>query len=187
MAGKRSRGKEPSSSDDDATGSGGVLCLSTVKDDRIEALPTQYLPTNKKRVLRNVDRDEAPGGTSSKKKRSVATSATTTARRSQQVSSGLERAVKEVLEGYQPRSSERLAFYCRVCAKQYGNEDDFFQHRQTDFHQAAVEMERKMSYCKLCRRQLTSPAQLKEHLRSKPHKERLAHMQSNRRIGRSGT
>lgn len=147
-----------------------VLCLSVVKDDRIEALPNKLLPSNKKRTLKNVDGETAP------KKRKE---------RKPEIEPGLKKAVQEVLDGYVARSAERLPFYCRVCAKQYSNEEQFFAHKETDFHAAAIEMERKASYCKLCRKQLTSPAQLKEHLSSRPHEERLQHVQA-RREGRGG-
>jgi hypothetical protein len=129
----------------------GVLCLSTAKDERIKGLSQDLLPTNKKRSLKGID-----------------------SRPSQKPKSGLETAVKELLDGYVARSAERLPFYCRVCAHQYTNEPEFREHKQGDFHQTAAEMERKASYCKLCRKQLTSPAQMKEHLFSRPHKERLA-------------
>ena len=92
--------------------------------------------------------------------------------------SGLESAVKEVLSGYVARSSEKLPFYCRFCQKQYNNSEEFFAHKQSEFHKTAVEMEQKASFCKLCRKQLTSPDQLKEHLQSRPHKERLERARS---------
>ena len=100
-------------------------------------------------------------------------------------SSGLKQAVQEVLAGYKARSSERLPFYCRVCAKQYDNETEFFNHKETEFHRVAVETERKASYCRLCRKQLTSPEQMKEHLASRPHKERLQKMIDRQQGGRS--
>jgi deoxyribodipyrimidine photolyase-like uncharacterized protein len=62
-------------------------------------------------------------------------------------------------------------------------EEEFFDHKRSEFHKTAVEMEQKASYCKLCRKQLTSLVQLKEHLTSKPHKERLDRVRENRRMG----
>lgn len=140
-----------------------VLNLSSVRDERIEKLPESLLPASRKRSLQNIDGpvDEARSKKPKKKR-----------------DDGLTAAVKEVLAGYKPRSAERLPFYCRVCAKQYDNEEEFFQHKSTEFHKTAVEVERKTSYCKLCRKQLTSPAQLKEHLTSRPHKERLHTVQA---------
>jgi hypothetical protein len=165
-----------SSSDDDTDGedneSSGdkgsnptVLSLSAMKDDRIEALPANYLPSNKKRTMK-IDRSSEQKEPPSKKLK---------------VSSGLEVAVREVLAGYVARSSEKIPFYCRHCAKQYANEPEFKEHRETDFHKKAVEIERKATYCKLCRKQLTSPAQMKEHLTSRPHKQHLDKVRSNQR------
>jgi hypothetical protein len=158
-----------SSDDDDSDGednessgnkgsNSAVLSLSTMRDDRIEALPASHLPSNKKRLMK-IDRgsDEQKQPPSKKLK----------------VSSGLEVAVREVLAGYVARSSEKIPFYCRHCAKQYANEPEFKDHKNTEFHKKAVEIERKATYCKLCRKQLTSPAQMKEHLTSRPHKQHL--------------
>ena len=109
------------------------------------------------------------------------------------VSSGLRDAVKEVLAEYQPRSSERIPFYCRVCAVQSKDEAEFTLHKQTEFHKTAVQVEKKATYCKLCRKQLTSLIQMQEHLDSRPHKERLDSMKarqqgfSGRGFGRGGS
>ena len=151
-------GEEESKEDADQ----GVICLSSVAKDRIEALPPSCLPSNKRRVLKGID---GTGDVEELKKK----------RKKQKpvVDEGLKAAVQVVLGGYVARSNEKLPFYCRVCAKQYNNDEEFFEHKKTDFHRAAVEMEKKASYCKLCRKQLTSPVQLKEHLNSKPHKDRL--------------
>lgn len=143
-----------------------IICLSTMADERIAPLPSACLPQSKKRTLKGIDSD---GTNPTPKKRNV------------QVSNGLKHAVKEVLDGYVARSSERLPFYCRVCAQQLPNGKEFFQHKQSAFHKVAVEMERKASYCKLCRKQFTSPVQLKEHVTSRPHRERLQKVKLNNR------
>jgi hypothetical protein len=150
--------------------SAAVLCLSTVADERIEPLPAKFLPQNKRRKLRGIDED-ADGDSKPK---------------AQKASNGLEEAVKEVLSGYIARSSERLPFYCRFCAKQYKDQTEFFEHKNTDFQKTAVEMERKASFCKLCRKQFTSPVQLKEHVSSRPHKERLQMLKSSQQQKRLG-
>ena len=162
-----------SSSDDDGDDSdednqdedntGGVLSLSEYADDHIEALPQSSLPEpqKKKRLLKGIDDDYRDDVRRSKKKAK------------HEPSEGLKAAVKEVLAGYQPRSGERLPFYCRVCAKQYSSEEEFLSHKTLEFHKTAVAIEKKQTYCKLCRKQLTSPVQMKEHLGSRPHKERL--------------
>jgi Zinc-finger of C2H2 type len=166
-----------SDSEDDDDGSDslvatkGVISLSTVAEDRIKALPQQCLPANKRRIMKGIDGPEGAGSGRKSKRRKEEEAP-------RNVSEGLKAAVKEVLSGYVPRSNEKLPFYCRVCAKQYEDSDAFFQHKKSDFHKTAVDMEQKASYCKLCRKQLTSPVQLKEHLTSKPHKDRLQQMKS---------
>jgi hypothetical protein len=155
--------QDSSSSDDESESNDRkVLNLSSVETERIGKLPEHLLPSNKKRSLKGIDRPVDPS-----KRKKVTES-----------KDGLRAAVKELLDGYKPRSAERLPFYCRVCAKQYTSEQEFVEHQKSEFHITAVEVERKASYCKLCRKQLTSPAQLKEHLMSKPHKNRLALVQS---------
>lgn len=154
-----------------------VISLSKSKDEKIESLPASLLPAARKRTLKGVDSVSATGD-NKKTKRKRTDRDSGDASGEQNVSEGLKFAVQEILRGYQPRSSERLPFYCRVCAKQFENEDTFNSHKEETFHKTAVMMERKASFCKLCRKQLTSPAQLKEHLHSKPHKQRLQTVQS---------
>lgn len=156
----------------------GVISLSKLATDRIAALPHTNLPTNKRRILKNVDKDSVRAPSPSPKRRKNKGDESSANGSTSNISDGLRAAVKEVLDGYKPRSNEKIPFYCRVCAKQYKNGDEFFEHKKGDFHKAAVELEKKASYCKLCRKQLTSPVQLKEHLHSKPHKERLRLMKS---------
>jgi uncharacterized CHY-type Zn-finger protein len=150
-----------------------VLSFSAVKDERIERLPAAALPApppRRRTTKRNIhetatDTKRDNNNNNNKKKKHV-------------VSQGLTNAVREVLRGYQPRSAEHLPLYCRCCAKQYDCLEQFQDHKRTEFHKTAVELERKASYCKLCRKQLTSPAQLKEHLQSRPHHERLRTLQT---------
>jgi Zinc-finger of C2H2 type len=146
-----------------------VICLSQLADERIQPLPTTCLPA----IRRKRNAEEV--GTNKKKAR-------------KEKVDGLQEAVKEVLAGYVARSAERLPFYCRVCSKQYDTKDQFFEHKNTEFHQTAVDMERKASFCKLCQKQFTSPVQLKEHLTSKPHKERLQRVRARQKTpsGRGG-
>jgi hypothetical protein len=140
-----------------------ILCLSTAANERIKPLPRHLLPMPQKRdPIKNATRKTRNHGSQQNEARS----------------GGIESAVRQILEGYVARSSERLPFYCRVCAVQYSNEDELMSHRQTEFHVKACQIERKSSYCKLCRKQLTSPIQLKEHIRSAPHRERLEQLQS---------
>jgi hypothetical protein len=87
--------------------------------------------------------------------------------------SGLEKTVMEMLRNYQPSSSEKRPFWCRVCRFQGESEADLMSHRESEFHVLASQKERKLSYCKLCKIQFTSPDQLKEHLRGSKHKSKL--------------
>lgn len=160
-----------SEEDDDSnaspTANNGVLSLSTYADDRVETLPSACLPVPGKYSL-----TKKKGGKSKSPQQP-------------EVKSGLQKAVEEVLGGYQARSSERIPFYCRFCAKQYENKEAFFEHKNTEFHKTAVAMEKKATYCKLCRKQFTSPTQMKDHLSSRPHKEKLQFVR-NRQQGFRG-
>jgi len=152
-----------------------VISLSTLASDRIEALPETALPYNKRRTLKGIDKvDDDRTSDEPKMKRRKKSSETSSS--GNNISDGLRAAVKQVLDGYKPRSNEKIPFYCRVCARQYENDAEFFAHKKEEFHKAAVALEKKASYCKLCRKQLTSPVQLKEHLNSKPHNDRLQMM-----------
>ena len=144
-----------------------VISLSNFVEERIPSLPQSALPLPQKSKRLKVDRDmdnELEALPRKKKSRT----------QNIKVNDGLKAAVREVLGNYVARSSEKLPFYCRVCAKQLSNFDEFREHKQTEMHKIAVREEEKMSYCRLCRKQFTSPAQLKEHLQARPHKQRLA-------------
>jgi Zinc-finger of C2H2 type len=167
-----------SSSDDDRTEDGqpeescnaaetAVLSLSEYANDRIDCLPSTLLPEPGRYNANNSRKSNT-----SKKKIKQSDSSKNV------LESGLKQAVQEVLDGYTARSAEKLPFYCRFCSKQYSNEKEFFDHRNTDFHRTAVAMERKATYCRLCRRQLTSPTQMKEHLKSRPHLDCLREARS---------
>ena len=157
----------PSNQQDQDSKEAAVICLSEVSEARIQPLPPSCLPAIRKK--RNNQDDGKKDGKKAKL-------------------NGLQEAVKEVLAGYVARSSERLPFYCRVCSKQYDSKEAFFDHKDTEFHRTAVEMEKKASFCKLCQKQFTSPVQLKEHLTSKPHKDRLQRVRGRQKpTGRGGT
>jgi hypothetical protein len=91
---------------------------------------------------------------------------------------GLEKSIREMLRNYKPTSAERRPFWCRICSFQANNEEEFYQHRESELHQLTSRQERKMSTCKLCRKEFTSPEQLKEHLKGKGHTERLEMLKS---------
>ena len=169
---------EESESDDSNIAHTKVLSLSKFADDHVQHLPNNCLPEPGRY---HPSRDGMKSTQAKKKQPNNLTKEIEDKERS----SGLKQAVQEVLSGYKARSSERLPFYCRVCAKQYDNETDFFSHKNTEFHKVAVETERKATYCRLCRKQLTSPEQMKEHLRSKPHREKLQNMKNRQRGGRN--
>eukprot|EP01041_Mallomonas_annulata_P004891 gene4891-9757_t len=94
------------------------------------------------------------------------------------VENGLQKTVNELLRNYIPTSCERKPFWCRICSFQGEALQDLENHRLSELHQLAERKERKISFCKLCRKQFTSPAQLKEHVKGKAHKERLDTMTS---------
>jgi hypothetical protein len=156
--------------DEDEDDEPAVLSLSQFANDRIEHLPGSALPEPGK-----YDPLQRP------RKKKNSKESKNAMREVQKKTDGLREAVQEVLAGYKPRSSEKLPFYCRFCAKQYNSEDEFLEHKQTEFHQTAVAMEKKATYCRLCQKQLTSPPQMREHLASRPHKERLHTVQTRQR------
>ncbi|KAG7343727.1 zinc-finger double-stranded RNA-binding protein [Nitzschia inconspicua] len=160
-----------------------ILSLSKFSDDRVEHLPEEALPIpGRYHPNNNTDSGTTKKKKSQKRKREPSSTTEETEPPGKKMD-GLQQAVKEVLEGYQARSSERLPFYCRYCAHQFDNENDFTQHKTTDFHRTAVATERKLTYCKLCRLQLTSPVQMKEHLTSRPHQQRLQYMKAKNQGG----
>jgi Zinc-finger of C2H2 type len=164
---------DDSSDDDDDDSHNGaqqaqILSLSKSKKATIEHLPPSLLPTIATRKQR------VSGSSSGKDPKRPKTELQYNAKKPKAKSNpGLEAAVRHVLQGYQPRSAERLPFYCRVCARQYDDTTTFEAHKQDEFHVTAVALERQASTCKLCRKTFTSPTQLTEHLQSKPHRERL--------------
>lgn len=171
-------------------GDGGIL-RSALVDERIAPLPQSALPQIKRRKLKAIDGDDdhdANGNASKAKKKQRKSTDHGSA-----VSDGLQEAVKEVLGGYVARSHERIPFYCRVCSVQSKDMESFLAHKDTDFHKAAIQAERKATYCQACRKQFTSPVQMREHLESKPHHDRMAFLRSRNqgsggggRGGRSG-
>jgi len=84
--------------------------------------------------------------------------------------------VRELLRSYQP--AQRKPFWCRVCQHQAEDEASLMEHRASEFHAVATRIEAKASRCELCRKQFTSPVQLREHLTSKQHKERLEYVKA---------
>lgn len=170
------------SSDEESSGSiedgdnPAVLCLSAFADDRIEHLPDTFLPEPGKY--------KAQGQAVNKKLRKA--TVVPKGSENRQKIDGLKEAVKEVLSGYKARSSERLPFYCRFCSKQYNDETEFFEHKRSDFHKVAVDLERRATYCRVCQKQLTSPDQMKEHLTSRPHRERMSKVRSRQGVNASG-
>jgi len=158
--------------DSSSSTSGGVLVLSTCAEDTINPLPEELLPKCKSKKLK-ID------SISSEIKESKQPN--TRSPGAGGVNDGLRKAVEEVLSGYVARSSERIPFYCRVCAKTMANEEEFRAHKSTEFHKIAVQVEKKKTFCKVCRKQLTSIVQLQEQIKSKPHKERMEYVKAHGR------
>ena len=161
--------------DDDAPK---IVNLSQLQEERIESLPSSALPALARPDSKSNNKTKRAAALHNREPKASKRQRTTTP------TAGLESAVQDFLRGYRARSAERLPFYCRVCARQYTNETEFVHHQTLPQHQTAVALDRKASFCKLCRKQLTSPAQLKEHLQSRPHKERLEFMKTKQQ--RSG-
>jgi Zinc-finger of C2H2 type len=166
--------KSDSSNDEGAVSDNrGIISLSESKQDAIEHLPASCLPAVPRR-----NKHAYPAHDTGGLKRHRANEKTGAAI---VVSNGLKSAVQEIIRNYQPRSAEKIPFYCRYCSIQLSNELEFTQHQSLPQHKQAVILDQKASYCKLCRKQLTSPAQLRDHVQSRPHKERLNFMQAKSR------
>ena len=143
----------------------GVISISECATETIAPLPKNALPTSKTKKLK-VDAEDIAKQKERRKRKNMQDGDT-------EINEGLRAAVKEVLSGYVARSSEKIPFYCRVCSHQSENEEDFQTHKISEFHTTAVQVEKKATYCKLCRKQLTSLVQMKEHLDSRPHREKM--------------
>mmetsp|Transcript_5162 Transcript_5162/g.9819 ORF Transcript_5162/g.9819 Transcript_5162/m.9819 type:complete len:295 (+) Transcript_5162:67-951(+) len=164
---------------------GGVLCLSACAGEKIAPLPKNALPTVKSKKLKIDSKDDGIKKETRKRKKSK-TGKERSNSTEHVVSDGLIAAVKDVLSGYVARSSEKIPFYCRVCSHQSKSEEEFREHKGSDFHKAAVQVERKATYCKLCRKQLTSIVQMQEHLASRPHREKMNSVKTRQRGGSAG-
>ncbi len=167
-----------------------VICVSKCAAEAIRPLPASSLPKCKSKKLKvdfEIDGEQKDESLQKNRKRKRSKDSSSNSKKNHHdsenvtMNDGLRQAVMEVLDGYKARSSERIPFYCRVCAHQSANEEEFTAHKRSEFHKAAVQIERKKTYCKLCRKQLTSIVQMQEHLNSKPHKERLAFVQARQR------
>lgn len=95
--------------------------------------------------------------------------------------SGLEATIREMFSKYVPTSADRRPFWCRLCQFQGSDLNDFEQHRESEQHNLAVEIEKKMAYCKLCKKRFTSMAQLKEHISGSGHKEFLQKVRTSQK------
>ena len=157
----------------------GIISISECASDSIAPLPKSALPKTVSKPMKC----DMPEGSKASRKRKRSKSGNNDADNSQAASDGLRAAVKEVLAGYVARSSEKIPFYCRVCSVQCKDEDDFFNHKRSEFHKTAVQVEKKATYCRLCRKQLTSIVQMHEHLDSRPHKAKLDEVQARQRGG----
>lgn len=163
----------------------GIICLSSVADERIAPLPNAALPQNKRRTLKNIDSVGDSSGQNATKKKSKKRKKGSQGEKEEEhtISEGLKDAVNELLQNYVPSSHLKKPFYCRVCQHQSESEADFLSHKQSDFHRGAVQQERKRTYCKLCRKQLTSIVQMEEHLKSRPHREKMDFVKSKQNGG----
>jgi hypothetical protein len=163
----------------------GIICLSSVADERIAPLPHAALPQNKRRTLKNIDSVGDSSGQNATKRKSKKRKKSSQGEKEEEhtISEGLKDAVNELLQNYVPSSHLKKPFYCRVCQHQSESEADFLSHKQSEFHRGAVQQERKRTYCKLCRKQLTSIVQMEEHLKSRPHREKMDFVKSKQNGG----
>lgn len=163
----------------------GIICLSSVADERIAPLPHGALPQNKRRTLKNIDSVGDSSGQDATRKKSKKRKKSSQGEKEEEhtISEGLKDAVNELLQNYVPSSHLKKPFYCRVCQHQSESEEDFLSHKQSEFHRGAVQQERKRTYCKLCRKQLTSIVQMEEHLKSRPHREKMDFVKSKQNGG----
>ena len=151
-----------------------ILSISESNQNPIEKLPTQFLPpipvTSKSKHSTKSEKN------SKKRSRNDDTTNDTNENIS---GAGLKKAVQELIQNYQGRAStERIPYYCRYCQHQATNDKDFRHHQTIPSHLQNVTVHNKASYCKLCSKQFNSPIQLQEHLKSKPHHDRLQYLQS---------
>lgn len=137
---------------------------ASVDEASIAPLPAQHLPAAD---CGNTTKKQADSTKKQKKQKKQPPTA------AEQERSGLEKTVHEMLRNYQPSSSEKRPFWCRVCRFQGASADELMAHRDTEFHVVACQKERKLSFCKLCKIQFTSPDQLKEHLRGAKHQAKM--------------
>jgi Zinc-finger double-stranded RNA-binding len=159
--------------DDDNKKDAMILSISKSNQNLIEKLPTHCLPpplvTNKSHSTKS------KGNANKKRSRTDDTNAIN----SNISGTGLKKAVQELMQNYQGRTStERVPYYCRYCQHQATNYNEFVQHQTIPSHLHNVTIHNKASYCKLCSKQFNSPIQLQEHLQSKPHHDRLQYLQS---------
>ena len=156
-----------------------VKFLSASNFERIQPLPKEYLPdlpppSNIKR-RKSIENNDEPK--LKKKKRKKEKNDDGISNDEEKPQNGLEATYREMMRNYQPLSGEKIPFYCRICRFKGESLLEFNTHKNTSEHQLASDIELRMSYCKLCRKQFTSPAQLREHLMAKPHKEKLKFVQ----------
>lgn len=146
-----------------------VLRSKSFVEERIQPLHASFLPSatcgfssaGAKRPQSKVRFDDARD-TAPKKRANAETS----------VAAELpdEMKIRQLLSNY---TAERRPFWCRLCRFQGSNNDEFFEHRESDFHKKAMAMEQKLCHCRMCKRSFTSAVQLKEHMTGKLHNENL--------------
>jgi len=94
--------------------------------------------------------------------------------------SGLEATIREIFQSQSinalasSSNGEKVPFRCRTCNFIGQNEEEFVEHRASEFHKTAVQMATKLNNCRLCKKQFNSLAQKQEHLSSKAHADALA-------------
>lgn len=136
--------EDEDASDDDQAKTSGVVSLSALASERIEALPEIMLPPKRKTVL--------PTKSDSRKR---------------QLETDKQLAIMEMVT-----APKKVPFQCKPCAFIGKNMEDFTAHRETPEHLARQQNPNKNWECALCSKSFTSQSQLDEHRAGKWHQQR---------------
>jgi hypothetical protein len=132
------------------------------EDERIPALPKQFLPEYYKKPKKGDDQRKGPRDSRNHSKRDEAF---------------WQSRLNEALKAYVP--SQNRALFCRLCQMDFADEGELYEHRSTEKHKRAVINEKELTYCRACEKKFTSVQQLKNHQEGKAHMAKI-----NQRRGR---
>ncbi|KAJ1451962.1 hypothetical protein M885DRAFT_487214 [Pelagophyceae sp. CCMP2097] len=153
---------DASSSDDsdDAVASKGGLIISSLSKARIPPLAAHLLPASKcKGSITSLDANGKTVFRPAPKKKSPVVD-----------------LAQKLVDAALTSTKNKVPFSCRLCAFTGAALEDFEKHKKTLLHGVATRLWTDQSYCRLCRAQCTSPLELRVHLTSKKHLERLSEL-----------